>query len=507
MLIVTSITELLKVRSKISSNVKIGFVPTMGALHLGHESLITQAVAENDYVIVSIFVNPLQFGKNEDLDKYPRQLAEDKGICEKLGVNLLFTPSADEMNTLNEETTLVVPPASMTDVLCGKYRKGHFQGVATIVTKLFNLVKPNIAYFGQKDAQQVAIIERIINDLNMPVKIKSCAIIREASGLALSSRNQYLSPIEKEEATLLFKSLNFAKQIFLDGEKNTQNLIKIIEHQFKNYPHLTLQYAEIVDRKTLQPLTNITDSALMSIAVFCGETRLIDNLILTMKKPIIAIDGPAGAGKSTVSRRLAQELGLIYLDTGAMYRAITWLVMENNISISDEKEVEKLVNTAEIELLPSDDLNIPVTVKVNNQDVTREIRTSAVTANVSKIASQKAVREKMVTLQQEYGKQGGIVAEGRDIGTNVFPEAEFKIFLTASSLARAKRRLIDLENQGENNVNLEQLIADIEQRDYLDSTRDIAPLKKAENSIEIITDNLTIDEVINKIKSYLGFAE
>lgn len=507
MLIVTSITELLKVRSTISANLNIGFVPTMGALHLGHQSLIKQAINENNYVIVSIFVNPLQFGENEDLDKYPRQLEQDKAMCEKLGVNLLFTPSSQEMNTLTSETTLVVPPAFMMSVMCGKYRQGHFQGVATIVTKLFNLVKPNIAYFGQKDAQQVAIIQKMVNDLNIPVKIRSCAIIREDSGLALSSRNQYLTLAEKQETTLLFKSLTLAKQAFLAGEKDTKNLINIIEHQFKNHPYLTLQYAEIVDRTTLQPLTKITDSALISIAVFCGKTRLIDNLILTVKKPIIAIDGPAGAGKSTVSRRLAQELGFIYLDTGAMYRGITWLVMENNLNIDDEKQVEQLVNTASIELLPSDDLNIPVTVKVNNQDVTKEIRTSAVTANVSKVASQKAVREKMVTLQQEYGKQGGIVAEGRDIGTNVFPEAECKIFLTATPLARAKRRLIDLENQGENNVNLPQLIADIEQRDYLDSTRDIAPLKKAENSIELITDNLTIDEVINKIKSYLGFAE
>ncbi|BAQ64085.1 bifunctional pantoate--beta-alanine ligase/(d)CMP kinase [Geminocystis sp. NIES-3709] len=503
MLIVTRITKLKKERSKISSNISVGFVPTMGALHLGHESLIKQARAENDYVIVSIFVNPLQFGKNEDLDKYPKQLEQDKRICEKLGVNLLFTPSNEEIYPLKEETTLVIPPASMMSVLCGKYRDGHFQGVATIVTKLFNLVKPNIAYFGQKDAQQVAIIKKMVNDLNIPVKIKSCAIIREESGLALSSRNQYLTLAEKQEAILLFKSLNIAKGAFLKGEKNTKNLIQIVKNQFKDHHNLTLQYAEIVDRKTLQPLTIITDSALMAIAAFCGETRLIDNIILTVKKPIIAIDGPAGAGKSTVSRRLAQELGFIYLDTGAMYRAITWLVMKNNINITDENSIEQLVNIAEIELLPSEDLKIPVTVKVNSQDVTKEIRTSAVTANVSKVAAQKAVREKMVTLQQEYGKQGGIVAEGRDIGTNVFPEAEFKIFLTASSQARAKRRLMDLQNQGENNVNLEQLIADIEHRDYLDSTRDIAPLKKAENSIEIITDNLTIEEVINKIKSYV----
>jgi pantoate ligase/cytidylate kinase len=503
MLIVAKITNLQTERSKILSNVNIGFVPTMGALHLGHESLIKQAVAENDYVIVSIFVNPLQFSINEDFDKYPRQLEQDRVKCEKFGVNLLFTPSQLEMNTFSRETTLVVPPVSMMSVLCGKYRQGHFQGVATIVTKLFNLVRPNIAYFGQKDAQQVVIIEKIVNDLNIPVKIKSCPIIREESGLALSSRNQYLTSEEKQEATLLFNSLSLAKDSFLKGETNTKNLIYIIEKEFNNHPLLRLQYAEIVDPKTLQPLTIIADSALMAIAAYCGDVRLIDNLILTVKKPIIAIDGPAGAGKSTVSRRLAHELGFIYLDTGAMYRGITWLVIENNINVTDEDAIAKLVDTAEIKLLPSADLKIPVTVKVNQQEVTQAIRTPAITAQVSKIAAQKAVREKMVKLQQEYGKQGKIVAEGRDIGTNVFPEAKLKIFLTASPQARAKRRLIDLENQGEKNIKLEELISEIQERDYVDSTREIAPLKKAENAIEIVTDDLTIEEVINKIKSYL----
>lgn len=503
MLIVSKIVDLDTERSKISSDLKIGFVPTMGALHFGHESLIKQAVAENDYVIASIFVNPLQFSINEDLDKYPRQLEKDKEICQKLGVNLLFTPSSAEMNPLNEETTLIVPPISMMSVLCGKYRQGHFQGVATIVMKLFNLVKPNIAYFGQKDAQQLAIIKKMVNDLYIPIKIKSCAIIREKSGLALSSRNQYLTTQEKQEAALLFKSLTLAKESFLQGERNTNILINIVKNELKNQTILNLQYIEIVDTKTLKPLTNITNSALMAIAAYCGDTRLIDNLILTVKKPIIAIDGPAGVGKSTVSRRLAHELGFLYLDTGAMYRAITWLVMENNINVTDEDAIAQLVDTAEIELLPNADLKIPVTVKVNQEDVTQAIRTSAVTANVSKVSAQKSVRKKLVKLQQEYGTQGGIVAEGRDIGTNVFPSAELKIFLTASPKARAKRRLIDLENQGENNVNLEELIAEIQQRDYLDSTREIAPLKKAEDAREIITDDLTIEEVINNIKNYL----
>ncbi|BAQ59675.1 pantoate--beta-alanine ligase [Geminocystis sp. NIES-3708] len=503
MLIVARITNLETERKKISSELKIGFVPTMGALHLGHESLIKQAVTENDYVVVSIFVNPLQFSIDEDLDKYPRQLEKDIELCEKLGVNLLFTPSEEEMNTLKGEITFVTPPLSMMSVLCGKYRQGHFQGVATIVTKLFNLIQPNIAYFGQKDAQQVAIIKKMVNDLHIPVKIKACTIIRGNSGLALSSRNQYLSSQEKEEATLLFKSLTLAKEAFLKGEKNTHKLIIIIQNEFKNHPFLSLQYIEIVDPETLKPLTIIADSALMAIAAYCGDTRLIDNLILTVRKPIIAIDGPAGAGKSTVSRRLAHELGFLYLDTGAMYRAITWLVMENKIDVTDEKAIATLVNTAEIDLFPSPDLNIPVTVKVNQKDVTQVIRTPLVTANVSKVSAQKSVREKLVKLQQEYGIQGGIVAEGRDIGTNVFPTAQLKIFLTASPTARAKRRLIDLKNQGENNINLEGLINDIQQRDYLDSTREISPLRKAENAIEIITDDFTIEEVINNIKSYL----
>ena len=503
MLIVTRISELNRERKKISPEVKIGFVPTMGALHLGHESLIKKAVAQTDFVIVSIFVNPLQFGENEDLDQYPRQLEQDKSICEKLGVSLLFAPSSEDMNTTSTQTTLVMAPQSMTSVLCGRYRPEHFSGVTTIVTKLFNLVRPDVAFFGQKDAQQVAIIKRIVDDLHIPVKIESCPIIREESGLAFSSRNQYLTPQQKQEATLLYQSLTLAQEAFMVGERNVNRLLRLILQQFNHHPLVRLQYAQIVDTKTLQPLTTITDSALMAISAYCGNTRLIDNQILTVNQPIIAIDGPAGAGKSTVSRRLAHDLGFLYLDTGAMYRAITWLVMDNNINLAEEAAIADLVATAEIELLPSNDIKIPVSVKINQQDITQEIRTSAVTAQVSKVAAQKAVRAKMVELQQEYGQQGGVVAEGRDIGTNVFPYAEVKIFLTATPEARAKRRLIDLHNQGENDVTLEQLIADIKQRDHLDSTRELAPLQKAEDAIEIITDDLTVEEVINQIRSHL----
>lgn len=493
-----------KLQSKLSTIDKfqsVGFVPTMGALHLGHESLIKKAIAENEVIIVSIFVNPLQFGKNEDLDQYPRTLEADHQICEELGVNILFTPSVAEM--INTETTLVVPPVSMTSVLCGKYRKGHFEGVATIVTKLLNIVRPNLAYFGEKDAQQVAIIRRLVQDLNFPTIIKSCPIIREKSGLAYSSRNKYLNPQQKQEATALYHSLNKAQKAFFSGEINTNKLKEIVKQELAKIPSLKLQYVELVHPETLKPLTNITKCGLLAIACYLGETRLIDNVILELKQPIIAIDGPAGAGKSTISRRVAHKLGLLYLDTGAMYRAITWLVMQKNIDIKNQAEISDLVQKATIELLPAKDFQSPTVVIINHIDVTLAIRTPEVTAKVSQIASLASVREKLVKLQQEWGEKGGLVAEGRDIGTNVFPNAELKIFLMASAEERAKRRLLDLQNQGEKDINLALLQQEIEQRDYLDSTRAISPLKKADDAIEVNTDGLTIEEVTQTIIDYM----
>lgn len=496
-MILTTIAQLQKKLSLLKFDQTIGFVPTMGALHLGHQSLITTSVNENDFTIVSIFVNPLQFSVNEDFSQYPSTLDGDRQICEKLGVDCIFVPSVEEI--INSETTLVIPPVSLTSVLCGKYRENHFTGVATIVTKLFNLIRPTFAYFGEKDAQQLAIIKRLVKDLNFATVIKSCPIIREVSGLAYSSRNQYLSTVEKEEATILFQSLTKAKQAFSQGEINCYKLINIVTQELLTISNLKIQYVEIVDFDTLQPLTNITNCALLAIAIYLGKTRLIDNMKLEVKKPIIAIDGPAGAGKSTISRVVAQKLGLLYLDTGAMYRAITWLVMEQNIAINDEISISKLLQTAILELIPSTNLETPIIVKINNQDVTKAIRSQEVTSNVSKIASQKAVREKLVQLQQEWGEKGGLVAEGRDIGTNVFPHAKLKIFLTASVEERAKRRLKDLENQGYQNVDLIALQEEIGHRDYLDTTREISPLQQAEEAIAINTDNLTIEEVSQKI--------
>ena len=501
MLIAQTISEVNFYLQK-QQNHKIALVPTMGALHQGHISLIKRASSECDRVIVSIFVNPLQFTPTEDLEEYPRQLETDCQLCETLGVDLVFAPTSDVMGITGDTatqslTTTVIPPVSMTSGLCGKYRPGHFQGVATIVTKLLNIIRPDRAYFGQKDAQQLAIIRRLVSDLNIPVEIVGCPIIRESSGLALSSRNQYLTPREKTQAITIYRSLKQAAIAFYQGEKQANILTGIVKEKLATVSEIKTQYVELVDTKTLQPLETVETTGLLAVAAYLGNTRLIDNIIL--RQPIVAIDGPAGAGKSTVTRRVAEQLGLLYLDTGAMYRAVTWLVMNSDINLNDLDAVSDLVRGVKIDLIPSKSPELPIAVYVNGQEVTTAIRTPEVTANVSTIAAQSAVREELVAIQQSYGETGGIIAEGRDIGTNVFPDAELKIFLTASVAERAKRRMLDLQNQGYKDIDLAQLETEIQQLDDKDSNRAIAPLKQAEDAIELITDNLTIEEVINKI--------
>ena len=482
----------------------IGLVPTMGALHQGHLSLITRAIAENSLVVVSIFVNPLQFAPTEDLSNYPRQLDQDLKICESMGVDLIFAPTPSEMNSRGDTEALnnltkVIPSQAMTNVLCGKYRPGHFTGVATIVSKLFNIIQPDRAYFGQKDAQQLAIIRRLALDLNISVEIVSCPIIREASGLALSSRNQYLTESEKQQAAKIYRSLQQAKKAFLAGKKNTIALTNLVKQELKSSEKVKIQYVDIVDPASLQTIEQIENTGLLAIAAYVGSTRLIDNIVLQKRQPIVAIDGPAGAGKSTVTRSLAHQLDLLYLDTGAMYRAVTWLVMESGITIDDHQEIANLLQDLDLKLTSPSTIDLPTVVHVNGKEVTKAIRTPEVTANVSAIAAQAAVRKKLVEMQQQWGEQGGLIAEGRDIGTNVFPDAELKIFLTATAAERARRRLQDLKAQGRDNINLQQLEQDIQRRDEQDSNRAIAPLKKADDAIELITDNLAIDEVIDEI--------
>ncbi len=470
----------------------IGLVPTMGALHAGHRSLIDRAKQENAWVVVSIFVNPLQFGPNEDFDQYPRTLDGDRALCEQVGVDAIFTPTPDGLGILMAEPTQVIPPASMTSVLCGPGRPGHFDGVATIVTKLLNIVQPTRAYFGQKDAQQLAILRRVVQDLNFNVTIVPCPIVREANGLALSSRNQYLSDTEKTQAASLHAGLAAAAQAFRQGERQSQPLINQVKSFVSAVPEVAIEYIQLVDPETLVPVPEVTKNGLLAIAARLGKTRLIDNVLLRTRKPIVAIDGPAGAGKSTVTKLVAQKLGLFYLDTGAMYRAITWLIIDSSIDIKDEPAIAEIVNQAEIAVAETH-------VKVNGQDVTKAIRTPEVTANVSAIAAQSAVRKVLVRQQQAAAAQGGVILEGRDIGTHVFPDAELKVFLTATVAERARRRQQDLARMGqpaEDLAVLEQLIAE---RDAKDSNRAIAPLRKAVDAIEIVTDGMTIDEVVAQL--------
>lgn len=487
---------------------KIGLVPTMGALHQGHQSLIQKAISESDLVVVSIFINPLQFNPHEDLNQYPRSLENDFKICENLGVNVIFVPNIEEIypqisskiTTANlSQLTQVIPAEIMTNLMCGNSRPAHFAGVATIVTKLFNIVQPNLAFFGEKDAQQLAIIKALVRDLNIPIEIRECKIIRDESGLALSSRNQYLNTVEKQKASILYQSLQTGKMAFDQGEKNAQTLINLVREKLESVTEINIDYINLVDTETLETLEKIEAEGLLAIAVYLGKTRLIDNIKLCQRKPIIAIDGPAGAGKSTVTKKIAEKLNLLYLDTGAMYRAVTWLILNNQIELTNTAKIAELLAHSKLELIPPTNPNDPITVKINHQDITKEIRSPEISRNVSTIAAQNAVREALVKQQKAWGKQGGIVAEGRDIGTQVFPNADLKVFLTASVQERAKRRQEDLINQGYEPINLQQLEQEIEERDYKDSTRKIAPLKKANDAIEIITDHLTIDQVVDQI--------
>jgi pantoate--beta-alanine ligase len=258
----------------------IGLVPTMGALHAGHASLIRAARQETDLVVVSVFVNPTQFAPGEDFERYPRTLAEDLELCAREGVDAVFAPSAEEMYPPGYCTYVEVQ--GMQHVLCGVRRPTHFRGVATVVLKLFNIVSPDIAYFGQKDAQQARIIAQLVRDLNLPVQLRVCPIVREPDGLALSSRNRYLSPAERQQAVVLYQALEEARQQIAAGERDAARLQQVLQARIATAPLARLEYAAVVDADTLQPLARLRGRVLLALAVHFGSTRLIDNLLLEL---------------------------------------------------------------------------------------------------------------------------------------------------------------------------------------------------------------------------------
>ncbi|MGD0573201.1 MAG: pantoate--beta-alanine ligase [Sedimentisphaerales bacterium] len=255
----------------------IGFVPTMGALHRGHVSLIERSSKHGDFVVVSIFVNPTQFGPKEDLAKYPKPLREDLRICEDNGVDVVFVPDAREM--YREKELAWVDVDKISEPLCGRFRPGHFRGVATVCAKLFNIVQPDIAYFGRKDAQQLAVIRRMVADLNFPLKIVGCPTVREADGLALSSRNVYLLLQQRKDATCIYRSLKAAREMIEAGETNPKTIAAKIRKIINTAESLSgIDYISIVDAETLQDISRVTGRVLIAIAARFGSTRLIDNL-------------------------------------------------------------------------------------------------------------------------------------------------------------------------------------------------------------------------------------
>ena len=258
----------------------IGFVPTMGYLHDGHLSLIHIARQRADVVIISIFVNPTQFGQNEDLGKYPRDLKRDEKLAVEAGTDIIFYPSEENMYPGGYRTYVSVE--KITEVLCGASRPNHFRGVTTVCAKLFNTVKPHFAVFGQKDAQQAVVIQRMVTDLNLELEIVVGPIVREKDGLAMSSRNTYLTPDQRQDALSLYQSLHLARSMIDGGERDTGILIKAMQELIQSKNNTRVDYIQIVHPETLQSLDRIQENALIALAVFVGDTRLIDNLQVTL---------------------------------------------------------------------------------------------------------------------------------------------------------------------------------------------------------------------------------
>ncbi|PYG85752.1 pantoate--beta-alanine ligase [Ruminiclostridium sufflavum DSM 19573] len=264
-----------RVKAWKKEGLSIGLVPTMGYLHEGHQSLIRRAAEENDRVVVSIFVNPMQFGPTEDLESYPRDLERDAALCEKTGAHLIFQPEADEMYM--PDFCSFVDMSILTEGLCGKSRPVHFRGVCTVVNKLFNIAGADRAYFGQKDAQQLAVIRRMVRDLNMDIEIVGCPIIREEDGLAKSSRNTYLDAEERKAALILNRSLSIGKKLLENGERDVKKVIAGITEAINTEPLAKIDYVDVVDAISLQKVGRMEKTVLIAVAVYIGKTRLIDN--------------------------------------------------------------------------------------------------------------------------------------------------------------------------------------------------------------------------------------
>jgi pantoate ligase / CMP/dCMP kinase len=497
--------QLLRTRSQLLAwrrqlGAPLHFVPTMGALHRGHCQLIETAcqprVGVPPAVLVSVYVNPLQFGPAEDYAHYPRDLDGDVALAEAAGAQALFAPGQADMLTGGaDQITRVLPPASLQRSLCAPSRPGHFDGVATVVAQLLALVRPQRLLLGEKDWQQLVIVRRMVTDLGLPVLVEGCATVRESDGLACSSRNRYLSPDQRRQAAALPEALR-ALQAEASLEAGRAELPQRLQQRLKE-AGCVVEYAQLVAAHTLEPLLEPQGLCLLAAAIRCGPARLIDHTFLMSRSPLVAIDGPAGAGKSTVTRAFARRLGLVYLDTGAMYRAVTWWVQRQGADPDDATAVAACLQDLDLDLATAADGQQRVCI--NGHEVTEAIRSPGVTEQVSQVAAHSCVREALTAQQQAMGQRGGLVAEGRDIGTAVFPDADLKVFLTASVAERARRRALDLEQRGFPVPPLQELESQIAERDQRDSSREVAPLCMADDAQELITDGLAIEAVIQAL--------
>jgi pantoate--beta-alanine ligase len=284
--VIAKVVEIDQVRSAVAQARKngktIGLVPTMGALHAGHVSLMQAARRDTGYVVVSIFVNPIQFGPNEDLSRYPRPLERDLEICRQQSVDLVFAPAVETIYPPEFRTFVEV--STLGDTLCGPSRPGHFRGVATVVLKLFNIVQPDIAYFGQKDGQQARTIRQMVRDLDVPVSISICPTVREADGLALSSRNQYLTPEQRRQANVLFRALQETKALIEAGERDPATACAALRQRIESVPDAVIDYTEVVDAESMHPQEALREEVMLAVAVKFGTTRLIDNVLVDLTR-------------------------------------------------------------------------------------------------------------------------------------------------------------------------------------------------------------------------------
>ncbi len=492
-IIIRKTEELEKWRQNLKSD--INFIPTMGNLHNGHQKLIATAKSDNsNFNLVSIFINPLQFDNKSDLENYPKSIDNDIKISFSNGADAIFIPSTEDIYPPNNKNiTFLKASVELSSALCGLNRIGHFDGVCTVVYRLLNLIKPKNLYLGEKDWQQLLILKNLVLTKELNIAIQSIPTQRDFDGIPLSSRNIHLSKNERKLIRFFSNQLLIAKNNFSQEKKiNLKEIIKKLSAE-----KISIEYLEHLNPYTLQNVEAEDNISILAGAIRCGETRLIDHVFLMKRSPIIAIDGPAGSGKSTVTKLIAKKLKLLYLDTGAMYRALSWLLIKENIDYKKEKKLNNILK--DISIVFKSNANSHQDVFINNYCVTEEIRSQEISSIVSKISSIKEVRKFLVEEQRKLGESGGLVAEGRDIGTTVFPDAELKIFLTASIDERAKRRKSDKKSKDSQDIELNKLKELIKKRDFEDSNREISPLIKANDAIEIITDGYSINEVVEKI--------